>query len=99
MYLFTHLVSLIQPSLNTLNVSLKEKQMPYLDTKTRFVLVRTTNEWCRVALWHTLLTALEKHLESMKKESLIHEEYGNQHLPPFLIHKTKVRLPKLNVVS
>jgi hypothetical protein len=99
MYIFTHLVGLIQPSLNTLNVSLKEKEMPYLDTKTRFALVETTNKWCPVALQHTLLTASEKHLESMKKEGLHRGEYGNQDLPPFLIRKTKLRLPKLGVVS
>jgi hypothetical protein len=58
MYLFTHLVGLIQPSLNTLNVSLKEKEMPYLDTKTCITLVGTTNELCPVALQHTLLIAL-----------------------------------------
>ena len=73
--------------------------MPYLDTKTHFALVGTTNEWCLVALQHTLLTALEKHLEFMKKEGLLCGEYGNQDLPPFLIRKTKLRLPKLGVVS
>ncbi len=49
MYLFTHLVGLIQPSLNTLNVSLKEKEMLYLDMKTHFALIGTTNEWCLAA--------------------------------------------------
>ena len=34
MYQFAHLVGLIQSNLNHINVVLKEKEMPYLDTKT-----------------------------------------------------------------
>ena len=33
-YQFSHLVGLIQSNLNHINVALKEKKMPYLDTKT-----------------------------------------------------------------
>jgi hypothetical protein len=33
-YMFSHLVGLIQPGLNLLNLSLKEKEMPYFKTKT-----------------------------------------------------------------
>ncbi len=32
--LFSHVVGLIQPNLNQINVNVKEKEMPYLDTKT-----------------------------------------------------------------
>ena len=98
-YLFSHLVGLIQPSLNLLNVSLKEKEMPYLDTKTRFAFVGTTNDWCPAALLEVLKKALEKHISSMKKDGLLRGEYSNQDLPPFLIRRTKVRLPKLDGVS
>jgi hypothetical protein len=35
----------------------------------------------------------------MKKEGLFHGEYVNWNLPPFLIQKTKLRLPKLDIVS
>ena len=34
MYQFAHLVCLIQSNLNHINVALKEKEMPYLDTVT-----------------------------------------------------------------
>jgi hypothetical protein len=70
-YPFSHLVGLIQHSLNILNVSMREKEMLYLDMKMLFALVGTTNEWCPVALQHTIKEALGKHLESMKKEGLL----------------------------
>ena len=76
-YLCLHLVGLIQPSLNLLNVSLKEKEMPYLDTKTRFAFVETTNDWCPAALLEVLKKALEKHISSMKKDGLLRGEYSN----------------------
>jgi hypothetical protein len=87
-----------QPEHPELQPKRKENAVPgHKDT--RFALVGTTNEWCLVTLQLTLLTVLEKHLESMKKEGLLHGEYGNQDLPPFLIRKTKFKLPKLDAVS
>ncbi len=98
-YLFSHVVGLIQPSLNILNISMKEKEMPYLDTKTRFALVGTTNEWCPSAIQQTLQKELEKHAESMNKGGILRGEYMNRDPPPFLIRKTKLKLPKLDVIS
>ena len=72
-----HLVGLIQPSLNSLNVSLKEKEMPYLDTKTRFAFVGTTNDWCPAAPLEVLKKALKKHISSTKEDGLLRGEYLN----------------------
>jgi hypothetical protein len=46
--LFLHVVGLIQPDLNQINVNVKEKQMPYFDTKTRYAIVGATNDWWSV---------------------------------------------------
>jgi hypothetical protein len=83
--LLSHLFSLIQPGLHLLNGSLKEKKMPYIDTKTRFAIVSTTNEWCPLALQQALQKALEMHINSMKKDGQLRGKYSNQVLPPFLI--------------
>ena len=61
-YQFAHLVGLIQSNLNHINVVLKKKEMPYLDTKTRLAIVRTMNEWCPAALKQVLKDALDKHI-------------------------------------
>ena len=73
--------------------------MPYLDTKTRFAIVGTTNEWCPGALLETLKKEPTKHIDSMKKDSQLYGKFSNQELPPFLVRKTKVFLPKLDGVS
>ncbi len=84
-YLFSHIIGLIQLSLNLLNISLKEMEMPYLDTKTRFAIVGTTNEWCPGALLETLKKEPTKHIDSMKKDSQLYGKFSNQELPPFLV--------------
>ena len=68
MYQFAHLVGLIQSDLNRINAVLKEKEMPYLDTKTRLAIVGTMNEWCPVAIKQVLEDALDKHIESIRNE-------------------------------
>jgi hypothetical protein len=57
-----HVVGLIQPNLNQINVNVKEKDMPYLDTKTRYAIVGTTNDWCSAALQEILIKELTKHI-------------------------------------
>ncbi len=47
--LFSHVVGLIQLNLNQINVNVKGKEMPYLDTMTRYAIVGMTNDWCSVA--------------------------------------------------
>jgi hypothetical protein len=95
MYLFSHLVGLIQPSLNILNVSMKDKEMPYLDTKMRYSLVGTTNEWCLVALQHTIKEALGKHLKSIKKEGLFLWGVGQPGPPTVTDTQDQIEAPKV----
>ena len=61
--LFSHVVGLIQPTLNQIEVNLKEKEMPYLDTKTRYAFVGTTNDWCSDALQAIHVNELIAHIE------------------------------------
>ena len=97
MYQFAHLVGLIQSNLNHINVVLKEKDMPYLDTKTRLAIVGTTNKWCPAALKQVLEDALGKHIKSVRnKGGSLSAEFASQEVPPFMIRKTKVRVPKLD---
>ena len=96
-YQFAHLVGLIQLNLNHINVILKEKDMPYLDTKTRLAIVGTTNEWCPAALNQVLEDALDKHIKSVRNEGgSLSAEFASRNVPPFMIRKTKVRVSKLN---
>ncbi len=73
--------------------------MPFLDTKTRIAFVETTNEWCPVSLQLVFLEALEKHTDSMQSDGLLRGEFANRGPPPFLIRKTKLRVPKLDKIS
>jgi hypothetical protein len=96
-YQFAHLIGLIQSNLNHINVILKEKEMPYLDTKTRLAIVGTTNKWYPAALKQVLVDALDKHIESVhNKGGSLSAEFVSREVPPFMIWKTKVRVPKLN---
>ena len=58
-----------------------------------------TNDWCPKALLEVLQKELAKHIDSMKKDELLHSKYSNQELPPFLIRTTKIQLPKMNGIS
>ncbi len=73
--------------------------MPYLDTKMRFALVGTTNEWCPLSLQQTLQKELEKHAKMINKDGILCGEYMNGEPFPFLIRKTNLKLPKLDVIS
>jgi hypothetical protein len=76
-YLSSHFAGLIQPGLNLLNISLKEKEMPYLYTKTQFAIVGTTYKWCPLTLQQKLQKALKMHINSMKKDGQLCGEYSN----------------------
>ncbi len=66
--LFLHVVGLIQPNLNQINVNIKEKKMPYLDTKTQYTIVGTTNDWCLSALKVILTKELTQHILGNRME-------------------------------
>ena len=58
-YAFDHIDGLIQSYMTEMNVYVKEKEMPSLNTRTRLVIIGTTADWCPVSLPITLLKDLE----------------------------------------
>ena len=84
---------MIKPNLNHINVVLKEKEMPYLDTKTRLAIVGTTNKWCPTALKQVLKDALDKHIKSVcNNGSSLSAEFASREVPPFMYGRPKLEL-------
>ena len=46
-YTFDHIVSLIQSYLTEINMFVKEKEMPSLNTRTHLAIIGMTANWCR----------------------------------------------------
>ncbi len=53
-YAFDHIVGLIQSYLTEMNMFVKEKEMPSLNTRTHLAIIGTTADWCLVSLRKTL---------------------------------------------
>ncbi len=53
-YAFDHIVGLIQSYLTEMNMFVKEKEMPSLNTRARLAIIGTTTDWCPVSLRKTL---------------------------------------------
>jgi hypothetical protein len=64
-YAFDHIVGLIQSYLTEMNMFVKEKEMPNLNTRTRLAIIGTTANWCPVSLRKTLHKDLEHHVENL----------------------------------
>lgn len=95
-YEFVHVIRLIQSSLYDMNTIVKEKDMPSLNTRTRIALVGTTSEWCPVLLRQALSKELAKHAEKLHRSGCLDVKYCNKSVPPFSLHKNKMRMPKMN---
>jgi hypothetical protein len=65
-YAFDHIVGLIQSYLTEMNMLLKEKEMPSLNTRTRLAIIGMTADWCPVSLQKTLHKDLEHHVETLQ---------------------------------
>jgi hypothetical protein len=63
-YVFDHIVGLIQSYLTEMNMFVKEKEMPSLNTMTHLAIIGTTADWCPVSLWKTLHKDFELHVEN-----------------------------------
>jgi hypothetical protein len=62
-YAFDHIFGLIQSYLTEMNMFVKEKEMPSLNTRTCLAIIGTTADWCPVSLWKTLHKDLEHHVD------------------------------------
>ncbi len=70
-YDFDHVIGLIQSSLYEMNVIVKIKDMPSLNTRTRMALIGTTSEWCPVSIHDALSKALTKHAKKLQKSGCL----------------------------
>jgi hypothetical protein len=64
-YAFDHIVGLIQSYLTEMNMFVKEKEMPSLNTWTCLAIIGTTADWCPVSLRKILHKDLDCHVESL----------------------------------
>jgi hypothetical protein len=96
--LFSHVVGLIQPNLNQINVNVKEKEMPYLDTKTQYAIVGTTNNWCSSAPQVILTKELTQHIAQLQDGDYLAVEDQEKELPPFMIRRVKLKLPQMDTL-
>ncbi len=74
-YAFDHIVSLIQSYLTEMNMFVKEKEMPSLNTRTRLAINGMTADWCPVSLQKTLHKDLERHLEALQTSGRVDTKF------------------------
>ena len=94
-----HVLGLIQGSLGERDIVVRVKEFPFLDTKTRFALVGTSNAFCHNACEEVLQPELEKHEEYMMREEGLHKEYAKDPFPAFMIRKSHLKLTEQHVLT
>jgi hypothetical protein len=95
-YAFDHIVGLIQSYLTEMNMFVKKKKMPSLNTRTRLAIIGTTANWCPVSLRKTLHKDLECHVENLQTSSRVDARICHHGVPAFLLWKNKMQMPKMN---
>jgi hypothetical protein len=95
-YAFDHIVGLIQSYLIEMNMFVKEKKMPNLNTRTCLAIIGTTADWCPVSLQTTLHKDLEHHVENLQTSGRVDTKFCHHGVPAFLLRKNKMRMPKMN---
>jgi hypothetical protein len=95
-YVFDHIVGLIQSYLTKMNMFVKEKEMPSLNTRTRLAIIGTTANWCPVSLRKTLHKDLERRVENLQTSGWVDTNFSHHRIPAFLLQKIKMRMPKMN---
>ncbi len=95
-YAFDHIVGLIQSYLTEMNMFVKEKEMPSLNTRTRLAIIGTTANWCLVSLRKTLHKDLEHHVKNLRTSGRVDTKFRHHGVPTFLLQKNKMQMPKMN---
>jgi hypothetical protein len=95
-YAFGHLVGLIQSHLTKMNMFVKEKEMPSLNTRSHLAIIGTTANWCPVSLQKTLHKDLERHVENLQTSNRVDTKFCHHGVPAFLLRKNKMWMPKMN---
>jgi hypothetical protein len=95
-YTFDHIVGLIQSYLTKMNMFVKEKEMPSLNTRTRLAIIETTANWCLVSLRKTLHKDLEHYVENLQTSGPVDTKFCHHGVPAFFLRKKKMWMPKMN---
>ncbi len=95
-YAFDHIVGLIQSYPTEMNMSVKEKEMLSLNTRTCLAIIETTANWCRVSLRKTLHKDLECHFENLQTSSRVDTKFCHHGVLAFLLWKNIMQMPKMN---
>jgi hypothetical protein len=95
-YAFDLIVSLIQSYLTEMNIFVKEKEMPSLNTRTCLAIIGTTADWCPVSLQKTLHKDLEHHEENLQMSGRVDAIFCHHGVPAFLLWKNEMQMPKMN---
>jgi hypothetical protein len=95
-YAFDHIVGLSQSYLTEMNMFVKEKEMPSLNTRTRLAIIGTTVDWCPVSLWKTLHKDLERHVENIQTSGRVDIIFFHHGVLAFLLQRIIMRMPKMN---
>jgi hypothetical protein len=95
-YAFDHIVGLIQSNLTEMNMFVKEKEMPSLNTRTRLATIGTAADWRPVSLQKTLHKDLECHVENLQTSGRVDAKFCQHRVPAFSLQKNKMRMPKIN---
>jgi hypothetical protein len=95
-YAFDHIVGLIQSYLTEMNIFVKEKKMPSLNTRICLAIIGMTTNWCPVSLRKTLHKDLEHHVENLQASGWVDAKFCHLRVPAFLLQKNKMGMPKMN---
>ncbi len=95
-YAFDNIVGLIQSYLTEMNMFVKEKEMPSLNTRTCVAVIGTTANWCPVYLRSTLHKDLERHTENLQTSGQVDTKFLHHRVPAFLLWKKKMQMHKMN---
>ncbi len=95
-YAFDHIIGLIQSYLTEMNMFVKQKEMPSLNTRTHTAIIGTTTNWCLVSLRKTLHKDLEHHVENLQTSGWVDTTFCHHGISAFLLRKNKMRMPKMN---
>jgi hypothetical protein len=79
-----------------MNMFVKEKKMPSLNTRTCLAIIGTTAVWCPVSLQKTLHKDLERYVENLQTSSRVNAKFCHHRVPAFLLWKNKMQMPKMN---
>jgi hypothetical protein len=95
-YAFDHIVGLIQSYLTKMNMFVKKKEMPSLNTRTCLAIIGMTADWCPVSLRKTLHKDLERHVVNLQMSGRVDSKFCHHRVPAFLLRKNKMQMLKMN---